>query len=61
MVRLLYRFLMYYHMKRTLKRLQVPLPHEASFNPSDNLYSKERFFKLCEDYNVLHDPMRYQD
>ena len=44
------------------QKTMVPLPHEASFNPSDdNPYSKEEFFKLCEDYNVPHDPMRYQD
>ena len=47
--------------RQDLKRLQVPLPHEASFNPSDNPYSNEELFKFCEDYNVAHDPMRYWD
>ena len=60
LVRALYRFHVYYHMRRVLKRLQVPLPHKASFNAADNPYTKEEFFKICEDYGVLHDPMRYR-
>ena len=52
---------MYYYVRRVLKRLQIPLPHKVGFNPSDNPYSKEEFFKLCEDCNVPHDPMRYRD
>ena len=31
MVRALYRFHLYYHVRRVLKILQVPLPHESSF------------------------------
>ena len=48
-------------MRQVLKRLQVPLPHEASFNNADNPYTKEKFFKICENYGVPHDPMRYRD
>ena len=48
-------------MRRVLKRLQVPLLHEASFNAADNPYTKEEFFKICEDYGVPHNPMRYRD
>ena len=36
MVRSLYRFHAYYHVRRVLKRLQVPLPHDAGFKVSDN-------------------------
>ena len=46
MVRAVYRFHMYYHVRRILKRLQVPLPHEASFNAADNPYTKEDFLKF---------------
>ena len=60
-VRLLYRFHMYYHMKRVLKRLQVPLPYESRFNAADNLYSSGGFFKLCQDYGLPHNPLRYQN
>ena len=41
--------------------LQVPLPHEAGFNTADNPYTDEEFFKICEDYGVPHDPMKYRD
>ena len=46
MVRALYRFHFYYHVRGVLKRLQVPFPHEAGFNASDNPYTSEEFFKL---------------
>ena len=36
MIRAVYRFQVYYHVRRVLKRLQVPLPHETGFNASDN-------------------------
>ena len=61
MVRPVYRFHMYHYVRRVLKRLQVPLLHEASFNAADNLYTKEEFFKICEDYKVPNDPVRYRD
>ena len=48
-------------MRQVLKRLQVPLPHESSFNASDNPYMSEEFFKICEDYGVPNDPMKYRD
>ena len=45
-VRALYRFHVYYHVRRVLKRLQVPLPHEAGLNAADNPYTNEEFFKF---------------
>ena len=59
MIRALYRFHIYYHVRQVLKRLQVPLPHESSFNASDNPYTSSEFFKICEGYRVLNDPMKY--
>ena len=50
---------MYYHVRRVLKRLQVPLRYERGFNAIDNPYSREGFFKLCKDYGVPYDPMGY--
>ena len=52
MVRLLYQFHEYYHVRGVLKRLQVPLPYELGFNATDNLYSGEGLLKLYEDYGV---------
>ena len=61
MIKSVYRFHVYYHMRRILKKLQVPLPHETSFNAADNPYTESEFFKICEDYGVPNDPMRYKD
>ena len=48
-------------MRRILKKLQVPLPREASFNAAENPYTESEFFKICEDYGVPNDPVRYRD
>ena len=61
MVRSVYRFHVYYHVRRVLKKLQTPLPHETSFNAADNPYTESEFFKICEDYRVPNNPMRYRD
>ena len=61
MIRAVYHFHIYYHMRRVLKKLQVPLPHKSSFNADDNPYTSEEFFKICEDYGVPNDPMKYRD
>ena len=61
MIRSVYHFHVYYHVRRVLKKLQVPLPHEASFNPADNNYTESEFLKICENYRVPNDPMRYRD
>ena len=61
MIRSVYRFHVYYHMRRILKKLQVPLPHETGFNVADNPYTESEFCKICEDYGVPNDPMRYRD
>ena len=39
----------------------MPLPHETGFNAADNPYTESEFFKICEDYGVPNDPMRYKD
>ena len=61
MIRAVYRFHVYYHVRRILKKLQVPLPHETGFNAADNPYTRSEFLKICEDYGVPNDPMRYRD
>ena len=44
MITSVYRFHMYYHVRRILKRLQTPLPHETGFNAADNPYTESEFF-----------------
>ena len=61
MIRSVYRFHMYYHVRRSLKKLQVPLPQETGLNTADNPYTESEFLKICEDYGVPNDPMRYRD
>ena len=61
MIRSVYRFHVYYHVRRILKKLKVPLPHETGFNVADNPYTESEFLKLCEDYRVPNDPLRYRD
>ena len=61
MVRAVYQFHIYYHVRQVLKRLQAPLLQEASFGASDNPYTSEEFFKICEDYGVPHNPIKYRD
>ena len=61
MIRSVYLFHVYYHIRRILKKLQVPLPHETVFNADDNPYTESEFLKICEDYGAPNDPMRYRD
>ena len=37
------------------------MPHETGFNMADNPYTEAEVFKICEDYRVPNDPMRYRD
>ena len=37
------------------------MPHETSFNAADNPYTESEFLKICEDYRVPNDPMKYRD
>ena len=46
MIRSVYRFHVYYHVRRVLKRLQVPLPHNTGFNVADNTYTESIFKNL---------------
>ena len=61
MIRSVYRFHVYYHVRRILNKLQTPLPHETGFNAADNPYTESEFLKICEDYRVPNDPVKYQD
>ena len=61
MIRSVYCFHIYYNVRRVLKRLQTPLPRETGFNVVDNPYTESKLYKICEDYRVPNDPMRYRD
>ena len=43
MIRSVYRFHVCHHGRKILKKLQVSLPHETSFNAADNHYTESKF------------------
>ena len=55
MIRSIYRFHVYYHIRRILKILKIPLPYESSFNQYNNPYNHEKFIKICGEYGVSND------
>ena len=52
MIRSVYRFHVYYQIRRILNRLKIPLPYENSFNKYNNPYSHEKFIEICKEYGV---------
>ena len=59
MIRAVYCFHICYYVRKILKRLQVPLAYETSFNAANNSYTESEFFKICGDYGVPNDPVKY--
>ena len=55
MVRSIYRFHVYYHIRRILKIIEIPLPYENSFNQYNNPYNHEKFKGICDEYGVSKD------
>ena len=47
MIRSVYCFHVFYHVRRILKKLQVPLPHETGFDTADNPYTVSDFLKFA--------------
>ena len=43
MIRSIYRFHVYYHIRRILKILEIPLPYKNSFHQYNNPYNHEKF------------------
>ena len=46
-MRSIYCFHVYYHIRRILKILQIPLPYDHTFHKYNNPYSHEMFMKMC--------------
>ena len=55
LIRSVHRFHMYYHMRLILYRLKVALPREERYKKTNNPYSKEDYFQVCDEYCV--DPL----
>ena len=50
-----YRFHVYYHIRLILFKLKVALPREERYKKTNNPYSKEDYFQVCEEYSA--DPL----
>ena len=60
-IRSIYRFHVYYHIRRTLKILEIPLPHENSFNQYNSPYNHEKFTGICSEYGVSNDLTKWRN
>ena len=61
MIRSIYRFHIYYHVRRILKILEIPLPYENSFNQYNNPYNHEKFIGICSEYEVSNDLTKWRN
>ena len=61
MIRSRYRFHVYYHIRRILKILEIPLPYENSFNQYNNLYNHEKFIGICSEYGASNDLTKWRN
>ena len=61
MMRSIYRFHVYYHIRRILKILEIPLPYQNSFNQYNNLYNHEKFVGICSEYGVSNDLTKWRN
>ena len=61
MIRSIYRFHVYYHIRGILKILEIPLPYENSFNQYNNLYNHETFIGICSEYGVSNDLTKWRN
>ena len=61
MISSIYRFHVYYHIRRILKILEIPLPYENSFNQYNNLYNHEKFIGICSEYGVSNDLTKWRN
>ena len=61
MIRSIYRFHVYYHIRRILKMLGIPLPYENSFNQFNNPYNHEKYIHICSEYGVSNDLTKWRN
>ena len=61
MIRSIYRFHVYYHIRRILKILEIPLSYENSFNQYNNSYNHEKFIGICSEYGVSNNLTKWRN
>ena len=52
LVRSVYRFHVYFHIRLILHELGISLPHEDGFSKVKNAYIKSAYYGICDDYGV---------
>ena len=52
MIRSIYCFHVYYHIRMILKILEIPLPYENSYSQYKNPYNHEKYIHICSEYGV---------
>ena len=57
----MYHFHVYYHIRRILKILEIPLLSENSFNQYNNPYNHYMFIKVCGEYRVSNDLTKWRN
>ena len=55
LVRSVYRFHVYFHIRLILHELGISLPHEDGFSKVKNAYIKSDYYSVCDDYGVTAD------
>ena len=63
MIRNIYCFHVFYHIRSILKILEIPLPYEYenSFNQYNNPYNHEKFIGICSEYGVSNDLTKWRN
>ena len=61
MIRNIYHFHVYYHIRRILKILEIPLPYENCFNQYNNSYNHGKFIGICSEYGVSNDLTKWRN
>ena len=61
MIRSIRGFHVYYHIRRILKILEIPLPYENSFNQYSNPYNHEKFIGIFSEYGVGNDLTKWRN
>ena len=56
MIRSIYRFHVYYHIRRILK-----IPYENSFNQYNNPYNHEKLIGICSEYGISNDLTKWRN
>ena len=61
MIRSIYRFHVFYYIRKILKIPEIPLPYENSFNQYNNPYNHEKFTGICSEYGVSNDLTKWRN